>query len=95
MLHAVAKAKTTYYKRYHGERDNFELKVSEEDEITSTIFGPLEFLTASDHYQLWRRVLAEVGRAEFLLEVSPLNVTLELWPRRVIAGNNQCIVTVN
>lgn len=92
MLHAVAKCKPSIFRRYHlGKRDKDELKLNAEDEITSIILGPLEFLAVSDHYRLWRCVLKEVGRAEFLPEASPLNVTLELWPRRVIANTNKCI----
>jgi hypothetical protein len=91
MLHAVEKGKSKYFERYHGKRDSLELKVSEEDEITSTILGPLEFLSVSDHYQLWRHLLNEVGRAKFLPEILPLKITLDLWPRRVAADTNKYI----
>ncbi len=60
-----------------------ELNVRQEDEITSTILGPLEFLNVSDHYQFWRHLLNEVGRIAFLLETTPQKIILELWPHRV------------
>jgi hypothetical protein len=92
VLHAVAKCKPSIFRRYHlGKRDKDELKLNAEDEITSIILGPLEFLTVSDHYRLWRCVLTEVGRAEFLPKASPLNVTLKLWHSRVAADTKKPI----
>lgn len=82
MLHAIDKGKTRFYERYLGKRDGREHKVYEEDEITSTVFGPLEFLPASEICRFWRRVLQYVGHAEFLPNDAPSDVQITLWPRR-------------
>lgn len=82
MLHAIDKGKTKFYERYLGKRDGSEHKVYEEDEITSTVFGPLEFLPASEIYRFWCRVLQFIGHAEFLPNDVPSDVQVTLWPRR-------------
>lgn len=92
MLHATAKGKTKFYERYLGKRDSTEHhKVYEEDEITSTIFGTLEFLPASDIYRFWSRVLQISGHAAFLPINSLDDVQLTLWPRRNAVNDGNSI----
>jgi len=82
MLHAIGKSKTKFYHRYLGRRDDDERKVHEEDEITSTVLGPLDFLPAVDVYRFWREVLHSTGHATFLPSVPVSDVNIDLWPRR-------------
>lgn len=91
MLHAIDKGKTRFYERYLGKRDGREHKVFEEDEITSTIFGPLEFLPAIDVYRFWCRVLQLIGHAEFLPNEVPSDIQITLWPRRSAENNGNTI----
>lgn len=90
MLHAIARNKSRAYKRYLGARDMSETRVSAEDEITSLIFGPLEFLSALDHWTLWKLVLQSPSSARkcgplprgFFSDFSPSSCQLEFWPRK-------------
>jgi hypothetical protein len=83
MLHAIANSKSMLYKRYLGERQGQaqEGKVSEEDEITSTILGPLDFLSASEVYAFWKHVLEKAGHSD-KLPSSVSDMKLKLWPSR-------------
>jgi hypothetical protein len=91
MLHATAKNKSTLYRRYFGERDGDERKVYEEDEITSTIFGPLDFLCASDAHRFWLRVLESEGQPLFLPVASPQKISVAMWPRDSATDNGNSI----
>lgn len=90
MLHAFARNKSRAYTRYLGARDPSESRVCSEDEITSTIFGPLDFISPSDHWDLWKRVLQNHGSndltgpmpADFIGTFSPTASTLEFWPKK-------------
>lgn len=91
MLHAFARNKSRAYQRYLGIRDASEPRVSSEDEITSIIFGPLDFLPASDNWKLWRLVLQNHASRDmsgalppdyFSDSFSPNACTLEFWPRK-------------
>lgn len=90
MLHAFARNKSRAYRRYLGIRDSSEPRVSAEDEITSLIFGPLEFLSALDNWTLWKLVLQSPVSvrachplpSEFFLDFSPVSCTFEFWPRK-------------
>jgi hypothetical protein len=91
MLHAFARNKSRAYERYLGVRDEFEPRVSSEDEITSIIFGPLDFLQASDNWTLWKLVLQSRASEDmsgalppdyFSDSFSPSACTLAFWPRR-------------
>ena len=66
MLHATFKGKGKLYTRYLGHRDGEERKVHEEDEITSTVLGPLDFMAPADVHRFWQCVLVAAGHAEFL-----------------------------
>lgn len=83
MLHAIEKSKTRISRRYLGYRDGIELRVSEEDEITSTVLGPLDFLTAAENHRFWQRLLASVKHANFLPPSQPSNVEFGFWERRI------------
>ena len=91
MLHAIEKGKTKYFRRYLGHRDGEERNVHEEDEITSTVLGPLDFLAPSDIHDFWRRVLETAGYSEFLPQEHPVSARIELWPRRYFDNNNSFI----
>jgi len=82
MLHAIAKGKTKFYRRYLGKRDDDERRVCEEDEITSTVFGPMDFLPAADVYDFWCQVLHSSGHKAFMPNTPASNVKIDLWPRR-------------
>jgi hypothetical protein len=84
MLHATARAKSRLYQRYLGKRDEDERRVHEEDEITSTIFGPLDFMQTEEVEQFWRQLLKSVGQASFLPDQRPRQITMTLWDRRGI-----------
>jgi hypothetical protein len=83
MLHANEKSKTRISRRFLGDRDGIELRVSEEDEITSTILGPLDFLSAAENHRFWQRLLASVKHANFLPPTQPSNVEFGFWERRI------------
>lgn len=90
MLHAFARHKSKAYTRYLRVRDPSEPRVSSEDEITSIIFGPLDFLSASDNWKLWTLLLqSHASRnissplpSEYVSDFSPSACTLEFWPRK-------------
>jgi hypothetical protein len=90
MLHAFARNKSRAYRRYLGVRDPSEPRVSAEDEITSLIFGPLEFLSALDNWVLWKLVLQSPALisscgplpSSFFADFSPASCTFEFWPRK-------------
>jgi hypothetical protein len=91
MLHAFARNKSRAYQRYLGVRDASEPRVSSEDEITSLIFGPLDFLPASDNWKLWKLVLQSHASRDmsgllppdyFSDSFAPVSCALEFWPRR-------------
>jgi hypothetical protein len=90
MLHAFARNKSKAYTRYLRVRDPSEPRVSSEDEITSLIFGPLDFLSASDNWQLWKLVLQSHASTDisgplpsaYFSGFSPDTCTLDFWPRK-------------
>lgn len=82
MLHATSKGKTKFYKRYLGQRDGEDRKVYEEDEITSTLIGPMEFLPASDVYRFWENILNQTEHNDFLPKIPPEHIETTLWSRR-------------
>ena len=49
-----------------------------EDEITSSIFGPLRFMIPD---MAWRSLLALFGHPQQLQGVNPTQVNVKLWPR--------------
>lgn len=82
MLHSTMKKKGTLYKRYLGDRDGKEGNVHEEDEITSAVLGPLDFLTDEDVFLFWVTLLAKAGRADFFPKSPPVSINMKMWDRR-------------
>lgn len=91
MLHAFARNKSRAYQRYLGVREASEPRVSSEDEIASIIFGPLDFLPASDNWKLWKLVLQSHASKEMSGELPPdyfsdsflpSACTFAFWPRK-------------
>lgn len=86
MLHAFSRKKSQLYKRYLGHREAGEKRVSEEDEITALIMGPLDYLPASVSGAFWRAVVEQRGHANDLLfpAGAPWQVSMRFWPRSII-----------
>lgn len=58
MLHAFSHKKSRLYQRYLGHRDETsERRVTEEDEITSLMMGPLAFLSPAAITAFWIAVV--------------------------------------
>ena len=91
MLHATFKGKGKLYTRYLGHRDGEERKVHEEDEITSTVLGPLDFMAPADVHRFWRSVLVAAEHAEFLPNESPERVDFKFWPPIKTTNNSSFI----
>ena len=92
MLHAIGKSKTGFYKRYLGKRDDdSEHKVYEEDEITSTLLGPLDFLPMQDVYCFWHSVLELSDHSNFLPSSEPVDIQIVFWERRNASDNGRLI----
>jgi len=82
MLHAVKQGKSGIYKRYSGVRDGTERKVSEEDEITSAIFGPHDFLESHLVFHFWREIFRLQALPKVFATGVPKSHRLDLWPKR-------------
>lgn len=90
MLHAFARNKSKAFSRYLGVRDSAEPRVSSEDEITSIVFGSLEFLSCSDNWTLWRLLLQSRGSHavsgvlphDYFDHFYPASCRFEFWPRK-------------
>lgn len=90
MLHAIERKKSRAYTRYLSVQPPDDPRVSAEDEITSIIFGPLEFLPASDNWKLWQRILQGGASMDvsgplpldYFADFSPDACALEFWPRK-------------
>jgi hypothetical protein len=64
MLHAVERNKTSLPQgRYGFVREASERRRTQEDEITSIVFGPLEFLDESDVARLWLHLIGETPQS--------------------------------
>lgn len=93
MLHAIKQNKSRLYRRYHGDRLDFseEQRVSEEDEITSTFFGPLDFMSIDNAWSFWQILLQITGKVDLLAE-TPQSIKLTLWPKRKIEPDGMLTV---
>ena len=89
MLHAIVQGKSKIYRRYLGHRDGAEVHVSEEDEITSTILGPLCLLDPSDVASFWREVLKPTHQKDFLIDEKPITAKVSLWPSRWVSDSSR------
>lgn len=79
MLHATAQNKSPLFRRYLPLRDRGE-RVQAEDEITSTVFGPLAFLDAGACFRACSLLLQRVVRAPGLPIGAPATANVQLWP---------------
>lgn len=76
MLHAIEKNKSKLYERYWGLQDlSVRGNITAEDEITSTLFGPLEFMTPLDVWFIAEKILGE----DKLPTESPTKFELNFW----------------
>lgn len=90
MLHAFARNKSKAYTRFLRVRDESEPRVSSEDEITSLVFGPLDFLSAADNWALWKYLLqSHASRdmsgplpSDFFADFLPATCNAAFWPRK-------------
>lgn len=81
MLHAITHGKTRLHLRYLGHRDGTEKRVSEEDEITALIMGPLAFLPDSAIGAFWM-ALARWDSPEVEFPGGPVtHAKMSFWPR--------------
>ena len=81
MLHAITHNKSRVYQRYLGHREPGEKRVSEEDEITALIMGPLAFLPASAIGAFWM-ALVKKGKPEAFPEGPVAQAEMRFWPRK-------------
>jgi len=86
MLHAFSHGKSRLYRRYLGEREAGEQRVCEEDEITSLIMGPLDYLPAEAAGIFWRALIEPVlGREGHFFPTGPVTHShMRFWPRKGI-----------
>ncbi|MBB4861718.1 hypothetical protein HNP46_000529 [Pseudomonas nitritireducens] len=84
MLHAANKHKTRYWERYQGVRLEGETGVRAEDEIVSTVFGPLAFLPPAAIAAFWMAVVRwEPDSAGDPFPAGPVTgASMEFWPTR-------------
>jgi hypothetical protein len=85
MLHSFCHGKSHLYRRYLGHRDVGEKRVCEEDEITSLIMGPLDYLPSEASGSFWRALIERDVGEELALPSGPISrVQMKFWPRRTI-----------
>lgn len=93
MLHAIAQKKSMRHKNYHldkktkFDRAEDEKHIREEDEITSTILGPLDFLNNEDSYKFWKAVIG-LNRRDVSLPAlpneAPISGNVTFWPKNKV-----------
>lgn len=85
MLHSFCHGKSHLYRRYLGHRDVGEKRVCEEDEITSLIMGPLDYLPSEASGSFWRALIERDVRGGLAFPSGSISsVRMEFWPRRTI-----------
>jgi len=87
MLHAINQKKSSHYKRYLGHRDSNDGRVCEEDEITSTIIGPMDFMSSDEIHRFWSALFQLKSRPDVFGELSvqpPNSIEVKLWPSRQV-----------
>jgi hypothetical protein len=83
MLHAFTHKKSRLYQRYLGHRDETsERRVTEEDEITSLMMGPLAFLSPAAIAAFWSAVIRLRNPDVEFPSGSPTRADMHFWPRR-------------
>lgn len=91
MLHAITHRKTRQYQRYLGHRDDSEKRVPEEDEITSLIMGPLDFLPSSAIGVFWMN-LVKWGNPEVEFPAGAVTeAKMSFWPRKGRIEPDLCV----
>lgn len=81
MLHAVGQKKSRIYQRYAGFKGLEEKRIPAEDEITSIIFGPLDFMADGEAFRFWQALLLSCQQNAFLPRSEPSRVVMKLWDR--------------
>lgn len=66
--------------RHLGIRDKGENSVRTEDEITSLVFGPLEYMDKRLSAYFWHYLLSELG-TPITSSSPPLDCTIDFWPK--------------
>lgn len=85
MLHAIKSKKSKSHERYKGLREDGERHVREEDEVTSIILGPLDFLPTQEAYSFWKQLADEQAPSEKRLPTEPpADLRHQFWPRRPV-----------
>lgn len=85
MLQAFCHGKSRLHLRYQGHREIGEGRVSEEDEITALIMGPLEYLPANDVGEFWRALVGPSAQSGLSFPTGTVErAFLHFWPRRQI-----------
>lgn len=90
MLHAYNRRKSKLYSRYQNVKsllsEDEDRKIPAEDELTSTIIGPMDFLQSNDIYLFWSKLIttiSPISRDGGQLPVTaPSSVEHHFWPRR-------------
>lgn len=83
MLHAFSHKKSRLYLRYLGHRDeSSEPRVAEEDEITSTLIGPLAFLSPAAIAAFWDALVRLRNPGQALPATPPTHAEMRFWPRK-------------
>ncbi|KQQ87221.1 hypothetical protein [Massilia sp. Leaf139] len=91
MLHAFDRHKSSFHIRYLGVKDELEPRVSSEDEITSLVFGPMDFLSPADNWRCWETILNHQASRKrgglpppdfFAPSFTPTACTLLFWPKK-------------
>lgn len=83
MLHAIDRRKSNAYQQYFKNRPKDGRRVCSEDEITSTIFGPQEFLQTEDVFRFWVKILNVSKCSQILGTQIPDRVQFSFWPSRI------------
>lgn len=85
MLHSLCHGKSHFYRRYLGHRDVGEKRVCEEDEITSLIMGPLDYLPPEASGSFWRALIQCDVTEELAFPSGTVSrVQMDFWQRRTI-----------
>lgn len=84
MIHAITRGKSRIYQRYLGRREHGELRVSEEDEITSLIMGPLAFMPSEAVGAFWTSLVERRNVDHRLPSGLVTFAEMYFWPKRYI-----------
>ncbi|WP_295454695.1 hypothetical protein [uncultured Thiodictyon sp.] len=87
MLHAINHRKTEHCRGYLGHRAESAKRFNAEDEITSIVFGPLDFMEDRQVCRFWQAVFTQIGKGCVIGDLVSARSSVRLWPRRPIPGN--------